>query len=162
MAYLGIKIPENIGTQLVKVNLPGTKEEIINYHITLVYFYKLSIAKASAILPILYDTIKNCEPFDITTKTIACFPKIANTPVPIFAKVKSLPLFSIRNKIIQTLENNNIEFSKIFRDFTPHITLSFHDSEISSFSIPEIKHTVNDLFLSTEKNGMTITFPLKK
>jgi hypothetical protein len=45
MAYLGIKIPENIGTQLVKVNLPGTKEEIINYHITLVYFGQLPPAQ---------------------------------------------------------------------------------------------------------------------
>lgn len=57
-----------------------------------------------------------------------------------------------------------IEFSKTFKDFKPHITLAYADDEIDECKIDKVECVINELVLWGGDHGddrIFITFPLK-
>lgn len=167
MAFLGIKVPLEVGRLLRGIDVPGINEGPSEYHITLLCFednWKLS--EVSKALEATYEIVSNIKPFLVKTDTVTCFPKREGKPIPIIAKVESKELHDLRDKLAKKFDKEKIDFSKTFKDFKPHITLSYYDSEkeIDKINIDPVEFSVQEIVLWAGDHGddrLFITFPLK-
>ncbi len=165
MAFLGIRVPHETGRLLSGIDVPGEKEGSSEYHITLLCFEEnWPISEIAHALEATYDVVSKVKPFIVSVKKVSCFPKREDNPVPIIAKVESKELHDLRGKLANHFDKCNIEFSKIFKDFKPHITLAYADKEIEEFKIDSVDFSVQELVLWGGDHGddrIFITFPLK-
>ena len=166
MAFLGIKIPHEIGRLLSKIEVPGDRTDISEMHITLLHFSdNWPVSEIAKALEATYDVICKIKPFTVKVENVSCFPARDDNPVPVIAKVKSDDLHDMRDKLAKEFDKCGIEFSKIFKDFKPHITLAYAKEPIDKFEIdPTIEFAVQEVVLWGGDNGddrIFITFPLK-
>lgn len=165
MAFIGIRVPENIGKLLNTIKIPGNKESVSEYHITMTYFGKnMPIKEISKILETTYQIFKDAKPFSVKIDEVGCFPKPKNDPCAIIAKIKSDELHELNDKIKEKLDKNDIEYSKEFKEFRPHITLAYADEEIKKFEIEPLHFDVTSLTLwagDYGNNRLFIDFLLK-
>lgn len=168
MAFIGIKVPQNISKLLSKIKVSGEKGDISEYHTTLLFFGQdYPISEISKSMKYIYDTASATKPFLIKIDTIGCFPKnpeYKKNSCPIIAKIESKELHKLQEKLKKTLDKNEIKFSKTFKDYKPHITLSYSKKEIQEFKIDSIEFLVSELVLWGGNSGdeqLSITFPLK-
>lgn len=165
MAFLGIKIPHETGRLLSGIDVPGEKEGASEYHITLLCFEEnWPISEISKALEATYNVISKIKPFLIKTKEVTCFPKRGDNPVAIIAKVKSDDLHDLRDKLAKEFDKCDIKFSKTFKDFKPHITLSYADEEIDDCDIDTVECSIQEVVLWGGDHGddrIFVTFPLK-
>lgn len=164
MAFLGIRIPHETGRLLTNIEVPGETVAPSEMHITLLHFEEnwpiTEIAKA---LEVTYDVVSHCKPFIAMTDRVICFPKHEDKAA-IVAKIKSAELHEMRDKLAREFDKAKIDFSKTFKDFNPHITLSYNDKEIDDFDIDPVEFSVQELVLWGGDHGddrIFITFPLK-
>lgn len=165
MAFLGIRIPHETGRLLAGIDVPGNKEGSSEYHITLLCFEEnWPISEISKALEATYEIVSNIKPFMVSVDEITCFPKREDNPVPIIAKVKSAELHELRDKLAKNFDKKKIDFSKIFKDFKPHITLAYADEEMDDFEIDPVEFMIQELVLWGGDHGddrIFVTFPLK-
>lgn len=150
MAFLGIRVPAEIGKILKGIEVPGKAESPSEYHITLMFFAdNWELSKVSAALEATFDVIKDIKPFTVKTDTVGCFPKRKDSSIPIIARVEGKELHELRDKLAEKFDKDNVEFSKVFKTFHPHITLAYHDSdkETSDFKVDPIEFTVSEVVL---------------
>ncbi len=130
MAFIGLSIPETVSKKLSKIKVPGDKENPEDYHITLIHFEeKHSPKEILKIIEIVSEITSKIKPFDIKTAKLTSFPKFEDNPIPIIVKVESRELHKLQEKLKNKLIEENIEFSKTFKEFKPHITLSYLEAE---------------------------------
>ncbi len=164
MAFLGIKIPHEVGRLLKKIDVDGKKVPDSEYHITIAHFEdNWPVSDAAKTLETTFEVLKNFKPFKILIKNISCFPKGENG-VPILAKVDSKELQKLNKKLKAAYGKKRIEFSKIHKEFKPHITLSYSDKTIDEKKIDTIEFIVHEIVLWCGDNGddrLFVTFPLE-
>lgn len=167
MAFLGIKIPSNIGQLLSEVEVPGEKSSPSELHITLFYFDNFSIDDATKLLEVVYKLTTKIKPFNVKTNTVSHFPGWGDKDdkkCAIIAKITSEDLHNFRNKLADDLDKANVEFSKTYKDYKPHITLSYSKEEPEDFDLPDtIEFTVSEITLwgGQEMNDkLIVDFPL--
>lgn len=165
MAFLGIKVPAGTARLLSGVDIPGTKEGAAELHITILCFEEnWPISEISKALEATYEVVSKIKPFLITVDSVGCFPKRDDKPCPIIAKVSSKDLHDLNKKLKKKFNKEGIEYSKAFKDYKPHITLSYDDKEIDEFKIDNVEFSVPEIVLWGGDHGddrIFITFPLK-
>lgn len=165
MAFLGIPIKLEAGRLFTSLDIPGKKEGLSDLHVTILCFEDdWPISELSKALEVTYDVISDIKPFTIKIKEISCFPKRENKPCPIIAKVESDDLQDLCKKLRKAFDKKDIDYSKTFKEYKPHITLSYADKEIDSFKIDPIEISVHEITLlggNKGENDIFITFPLK-
>jgi 2'-5' RNA ligase len=165
MAFLGIRIPQETGRLLTGIEVPGEKEGTGEYHITLLCFEdNWPITEISKALEATYDVISQIKPFLIKINKITCFPKREDNPCPIIAKVESDDLHDLQKKLKKSFDKHNVDYDKKFKDYKPHITLSYADKEIDEFKIDPLEISIQEAVLwggDYGDNRIFITFPLK-
>jgi len=165
MAFLGVKIVPEVARMFRNIDVPGKKEPENEYHITVVCFdadWPLKhVAKA---MQATYEVLQDIAPFYVKSKKVTCFPKREDNPVPIIAAIDSDELHDLNKKLKKAFDKNNIGYMKNFKDFKPHMTLSFAQDEIKDIKIDPVEFYVHELILWAGDNGddrLFITFPLK-
>lgn len=166
MAFLGIRVPAEVGRLLKGIEVPGEKEGTSELHITLLCFEdNWPITEIAKALEATYDIISKITPFLVKAKKVSCFPKRENHPVAIIAKIDSDELQDLHKKLGKEFDKCEIDYSKRFKDYKPHITLSYADKEMDEFKIdPIIEFSVSEIVLWGGDHGddrIFITFPLK-
>lgn len=167
MAFLGIQIPLEIGRLFKNLEFPGEKESSSEYHITILCFEEnWAIENVSAALEATYKVVKDVKPFLVKTNKISSFPKFKDKPIPIILPIESKPLHDLKNKLSKSFDQNNIDFKKNFKDYKPHITLAYYDSnkQIKDITIDPVEFSVNEIVLWAGDHGddrLFITFPLQ-
>lgn len=166
MAFLGIRVPIETGRLLKGIEVPGENEGPSEYHITLLCFEdNWPVSEISKSLEAAHDVISKVKPFTVKVETVFCFPAKDDGPVPVVAKVESKELHDMRDKLAKEFDKCSIEFSKVFKDFKPHITLAYAKESIDKFKIdPVIEFAVQEVVLWGGDHGddrIFITFPLK-
>lgn len=163
MAFIGIKIPHEVGRLLKKIDVPGKREADSEYHITIAFFGDdWPVSEAAKTLETTFETLKKFKPFKVKSSKIGCFPKGGNG-VPILAKIESDELHKLNNTLKEAYDEEGIEFSKVHKEFKPHITLSYSDKEIDEEKIEPIEFMVHEIVLWCGDNGddrLFVTFPL--
>ncbi len=166
MAFIGIRVPSETGRLLKGVEVPGEKESPSEYHITLLFFEdNWPVSEIAKALEAAYDVIHETEPFTVKIKKVDCFTVKGDAPVPIIARVESDELHEMRKALAKEFEKCKIDFSKVHKDFKPHITLAYAKEAIEDFNIePELEFAVQEVVLWGGDHGddrIFITFPLK-
>lgn len=166
MAFIGIKIPADVARLFRGLDLPGERVAESEFHITVLMFEEdWPIKEVGKAMQASFDVLKDTEPFSISINQVTCFPKRQDNPCPIVAKVKSKELDKVNNELKKKFDSEDVEYSKTFKEFKPHVTLSYADEEIDSMDVkPKIEFTVTELILWGGDNGddrIFITFPLK-
>lgn len=165
MAFLGIKVPTGTARLLSGIDVPGKKEGTSELHITILCFEEnWPISEISKALEATYKVISKIKPFLIKVDSVGCFPKRKDSPCPIIAKVESKELHDLSDKLKKQFDKDKIEYSKIFKDYKPHITLSYDDKEIDEFKIDDVEFSVSEIVLWGGDHGddrIFITFPLQ-
>ncbi len=165
MALIGISIAHPTSRLLSSIDVPGESEDSNNHHITILHFEgELPIKTVSKIMKNVFDVTSKFPPFLITINKVSCFPKRENNPCAIIAKIECKELHNLHNQLKKSLDHDNIEYSKTFKEYKPHITLSYADKEIKELSIDPIEFAVQEIKLWAGSNGddrLSITFPLK-
>jgi 2'-5' RNA ligase len=165
MAFLGIRVPVEVGRLIAGLDVPGEKETTSEYHITILCFednWPISeIAKATEAT---YKVISKIEPFLIKSSKVSHFPAHEGT-TPIIMPVESDELHDIHDKLRKEFDKQKIDFKKTFKDYKPHITLAYSKDKHDDFKIdPAIKFSVNDIVLwggDHADDRIFITFSLK-
>lgn len=133
-------------------------------HITVLSFDdNWPISEIAKALETTYDVVSKMKPFLVVTEEVTCFPKREDN-CPIIAPVKSAELHELRDKLAKEFEKDKIDFSKLFKDYKPHVTLAYNDDEIEKFSIDPVEFSVQEIVLWGGDHGddrIFITFPLK-
>lgn len=162
MAFLGIKVPHEVGRILKKIEVPGNKEPDSEYHITIAFFGDdWPVTEAAKTLEATFESLKDIKPFMVKTQKVTCFPK--GEKVPIIAKVESEELQKLEKNLKEAYDKEDVEFSKIHKEFKPHITLSYSDKEIDEEKIEPVEFMVHEIVLWCGDNGddrLFVTFPL--
>lgn len=164
MAFLGIRIPIECGRLLLGLDVPGKNTAASEMHITILCFEEnwpiTEIAKA---LETTYDSVSKTKPFRVTIDEVTCFPK-RDDKSAIIAPVKGAELHELHDKLAKEFDKEKIDFSKVFKDYKPHVTLSYNEEEIDTFEIEPVEFMVQELVLWGGDHGddrIFITFPLK-
>lgn len=164
MAFLGLKVPHEVGRLFREIEIPGDKVAESDYHVTILCFDdEWPISEIAKAMEATFDVLNKFEPFHMETSVVTCFPKREDNPVPIIAKMKSKELMKLSDALRKEFDKQKIEYSKIFKDFKPHMTLSYAEDEIKDRKISPIEFFVHEIVLWGGDNGddrIFITFPL--
>ena len=166
MAFLGIRVPSDVGRLIAGLDVPGEKESPSEYHITILCFEdQWPISEVSKALEATYDVISKIVPFKVKASKVSHFPPREGKPIPIIAPIDSDELHELREKLGKEFDKQEIKFNKTFKDFKPHITLAYSEDEHDDYKIkPAIEFVVNEVILWGGDHGddsIFITFPLK-
>ncbi len=165
MAFLGIRVPHEAGRLLTNIEVPGKVVAPSEMHITLLHFEEnWPISEMVKAIETTYDIVSKIKPFRVMTEEVICFPK-REGQAAIVAPVKSAELHELREQLAKEFDKAKIDFSKTFKDYKPHITLSYNDEEIDEFDIdPIAEFVVQEIVLWGGDHGddrIFVTFPLK-
>lgn len=166
MAFLGIRIPQDVGRLIAGLDVPGTKESPSEYHITVLCFDEnWPITEISKALEATYEVISSIKPFHIKSTKISHFPKHEDGPIPIIAPIESEELMKMQKALAKEFESQKIDFKKTFKDYKPHITLAYSEDEHDDYKIePSVEFVVSEIVLWGGDHGddrIFVTFPLK-
>jgi 2'-5' RNA ligase len=164
MAFLGIRIPHETGRLLTSIEVPGENTAASDMHITILHFEEhWPITEMAKAMETTYDVVSKIKPFIAMTEEVTCFPK-RDGKSAIITPIKAAELHELRDQLAKEFEKSKIDFSKTFKDYKPHITLSYADDEIEDFNIDPVEFSVQELVLWGGDHGddrIFITFPLK-
>jgi 2'-5' RNA ligase len=166
LAFLGIRVNQDVGRLISNIEVPGEKESPSEYHITILCFDdNWPISKISKALEATYDVVSKFKPFRVSADKISHFPKFEDNPIPIIAPIESDELKDLHKKLSKAFDSDKIDFKKTFKDFKPHITLAYSKDEHDDFKIdPAIEFVVSEIVLwggDHSDDRIFITFPLK-
>lgn len=130
MAMIGLKIPDEVIDRLSKISVPGKKLPKEEMHITMFYFEnKLKIKDVVKIVQAMYDVTKKFESLSIRGVTLSTFKK-GDDGVPIIIPILSEDLLDLRKKLAKKLDNEEVNYSKKWPEFKPHLTLAYSPKEM--------------------------------
>jgi len=164
MAFLGIRIPHETGRLLSKIDVPGEKVSVSEMHITLLYFGdEWPISEISKSLEAAYSVISETQPFLVKMDKVTHFSKSPEGKFPIITRVESKDLHKMRDALARKFDKEKIEFSKIHKDYKPHITLSYCEEEPEDVGFHPVEFAVQEIVLWGGDHGddrIFVTFPL--
>jgi len=166
MALLGIKVPQSIARTLRQIDAPGKKEDSSDFHITLLIFNEdISISEVAKSVEAIGNAIKDVNPFKLKLNKVSCFPKRGDNPVPIIMPIESEDLQELRSKVKKALKKHKVEFNDTFKEYRPHITLSYDENEVKDFKVDKEEFMVDEIVLWSGNEGLNekelfVTFPL--
>jgi len=166
MALLGIKVPQSVAKTLRQIDTPGKKEDSSDFHITLLIFNEhMSVSEVAKSVEAIGNAIKNVNPFKLKLNKVSCFPKREDNPVPIIMPIESKELQDLQSKLKKALKKHKVDFDTKFKEYRPHITLSYDENEVDDFKIDKEEFTVDEIILWSGDEGLDekelfVTFPL--
>lgn len=164
MAFLGIRVPHETGRLLNQIDVPGEKISTSEMHITLLHFQsEWPISELSKSIEATFDVVSKFHPFLVTINKITSFSKNPEGKVPVIGKVESDDLMKFREKLAKNFDDHEIDFSKNFKDFKPHVTLSYAEDKPKDEKIHPVEFVVSEIVLWGGDHGddrIFVTFPL--
>jgi 2'-5' RNA ligase len=167
MAFLGIRVPHETGRLLAKVDAPGEKTSVSEMHITLLHLGdNWPVAELCKALEPTYNVVSETQPFLVSMKKMTHFSKGPNSDdkFPIISRVESKELHNFRDEIAKAFDKEKIEFSKLHKDYKPHITLAYSDEEPDDVEFEHpVEFVVQEIVLWGGDHGddrIFVTFPL--
>lgn len=126
MAFIGLKVPPETGRLLNELDVPGTKEPLHKYHITMMYIGdEVPFEDLLKAIEATYNVTSQSLPFSVRTNKISHFPN--GDEVPIICPIESPAIHILREKLVKSFDAAGVDFNKKHPNFTPHVTLAFDD-----------------------------------
>jgi len=166
MAIIGISVPHETARLIHEIEVPGEKSDSAHLHITLLDLgEEASIESVSKAMVATYSVTQDTNPFWVKLGCVSCFPAIdEGAHNPIIAPVISPTLQKLHSSLKRSLNKNKVGYVKKFKEYKPHITLSYNEGEIKRTKIEPIEWVIQEIVLwcgSDGDNRMFVTFPLE-
>jgi 2'-5' RNA ligase len=173
MAFIGLKVPHEIGRLLAQIDYGGhgKPESTDTFHITVAYFGdELPIEKLAGIIMAAFKVTSGTKPFTVQTSRVSVFPPHPeHGTVPVICRMDSTSLHDLRNALLRQFDADDVEYDKKFKEFRPHVTLAYTEpgdgaEEVTGLdlTIPTIEWGVGELVLwggDEGDNTLVVTFP---
>lgn len=166
MSILAIRPPWETSRLIHEIDIPGEKSDSGQLHITLLYLgEETPIQELARAMVAAYEVTKDTSPFWVKLGCVNCFePADEGNPYPIIAPVLSPKLHELQTALKKSFTKAKVGFDKRFKEYKPHITLSYNDEEIKKTKIDPIEWSVQELVLyggSDGDNRISTVFPLE-
>lgn len=162
MAFLGLRLPHETARLLNGIDVPGKRESLGHFHITMLHLGKeVPIEALQKALLATYEVTSRTRPFTVRTSMLSSFPKNEDG-VPVICRVDSDPLHELRAKVCRSYDVHGVEYSKKFPEYKPHVTLAWAEDEVPERRIPTVEWGAHELVLWGGDSGDTrlvMTFP---
>lgn len=160
MALLCIQVPSKIAHSLGEIQVPGTIVPDREKHISLVFIEEgAPIETLSKVIIASYKVATQTQPFSVGVSELTCFPD-GPDGVPVIAKVQSPELHAFRKALCRGLDQAKVEYSKVYKEYKPHVTLSYSTSPVKSSEVGPFKWTIKEITLWGDDGGFSCTFAL--
>lgn len=163
MSFIGLRVPLEVGRILTGLSVPGDKEPINHYHITLfVTGSDLPIAEVGPIIVAIYEVVSKVKPFSIELDRVSSFPKGEANVVPVICPVTSPELHELHASLKKALDKAGIEYSKTFPVYKPHVTLSYAPEADKDMTFGPINWTTYEVVFwggDTGDERLSVAFP---
>lgn len=158
MAMIAIPIDSSFSSLLQRVDVPGNRD--FSDHCTLIYFEnEMPIKKIVKMIPLIHELTGKMIPFNIKSTTITSFDK-GKHGYPIIARLESKELFDLEKEIKKIFDKNKIKYSTKYKEFKPHITLSYSDVDLEKdLKFDKALLQVNSIGLYGDDNNIYVNFP---
>lgn len=164
MAFIGISVPHEAARLVHEIDVPGDKEDSAHLHITLLYLGRdFSIKELSKAMMATYEVTRNTSPFRVKLGCIDHFDVPDKRNFPIIAPAQSIKIHELNAALKRTFNKKRIAYDKTFKEYKPHVTLSFNKDPVNKSKIEPIEWSVHELVLWGGSNGdnrVFVTFPL--
>lgn len=162
MAFIGISVPHETARILSELDVPGTKESISHFHITMIYLGSgVPIEQLTDAIKATFKVTAKTKPFSVSTSLVTCFPKNEDG-VPIICRVNSDPLHDLRKRLTSAFSAGGVQYNKKYPDYKPHVTLAYAEEEIEERTIPTVTWGAHELVLWGGDEGdrkLIVRFP---
>lgn len=136
MAFIGIRVPGEVGRMLEQEEVPGERHSASDMHVTLLYLGKdLDMIQVAKAMIATSDVCQVTRPFMIWGDEISSFPTNPDDGVPIIVPVMSPPLHAFRAALAKRFDELSLQYSKKWPDFKPHVTLSYDKTPSAPFNV---------------------------
>jgi 2'-5' RNA ligase len=165
MSFLGIRIQPDVARLVRDIDIPGIKSDSAQLHITLLHLGKeVPIKHIAKAMTATFGITSKTEPFWAKITSVNYFEPLENKPYPIIAPVISSELMKMQKSLKRAFNKARIDYSKNFKDYNPHITLSLHNEPINKTKIEPIEWTIQEIVLWGGDDGdekCSVIFPLE-
>lgn len=163
MAFVGLKVPAEVARILAQIEVPGEREDSSQYHITMLNLGdEVSLDTIAQAVEATFEVCRKRKPFSIEAKEVSTFPQ-GNNGTPLIVLVSSDELQSLREDLAQAFDAAKVSFSKKFKEFIPHVTLSYlKEGEFRDRPLESIVWTAYEVVLWGGDKGderLSVTFP---
>ncbi len=163
MAFLGIRVPEEIANVLSRLDVSGTKEPRDEMHVTMLLTDNDDVDALMLAIRTTMEVTRGCRPVQLTTSLVTSFP--SDQDIPVIAKVESPALHELQERIKQEWAAKGVEFSNKFHEYNPHCTLAYSPagSQVTDQTFDAITWTATHLEMwcgRHDDSGMNVLFPL--
>lgn len=166
MSFLGIRVPHETARLLAGLDVPGNREPVSSFHVTMFFFGDdVPIDALAEIIKVTYGVTSETKPMTVRTSQVTSFPA-GDDGQPIICRVESDALHDLRDKIKGAFDGANIEYSNKFPEFRPHVTLAYDPEPEGDFKeerIPTVEWGAHELVLWGGDSGddrLIVTFPI--
>lgn len=130
MAILALKVPYEVGRLLNTIEVPGEKVPLHEYHVTLLYLGKeVPLPTLGKIVVAVAQVAESFRPFTCSLDHITNFPE-GDDGFPTICPVSSEGVHILNEELKEALDEHEVEYSKKFPEFNPHVTLSYAPDEM--------------------------------
>ncbi len=162
MAFIGLKVPNEVGRLLSRIEVPGESEDRSNLHITAVYFgSNVPIDRISKAIVVAYEVASRTKPIQLLIEEVTCFPK-GDDGVPIIGSVVSPELMKFQEDLCKSLDKAKVEYSKKFPEYKPHVCLAYAEEPIEPMAVGPFEWAAYEMVLWGGDSGddkIFITLP---
>lgn len=131
MAFIGLRVPAEVGRLLNTIEVPGEHVSGDTYHVTIAMLGdEVPIEMISKAVEAVYSVASTQVPFQVSLNRVSTFPKNPNG-VPVICPIVSSDLHTFHDAIKSALDAAGVDYSKKFPEFKPHVTLSYAEDEMA-------------------------------
>lgn len=165
MAFLGLRVPPETARLLNEIEVPGVKEPVSSFHVTLLYIgTDVPIETLAEAMKATYAVTSKTRPFTVQTSRVTCFPKNDGDDgkTPIICRVDADALHDLQSKLRASFDAAEIPYSKKFPEYKPHMTLAYADEEIEERRITTVSWGAHECVLwggDSGDNRLVMHFP---
>lgn len=138
MAMIAIRVPHDTARMLEKLagSVSGDSQTASEMHVTLIYLGDdVSIGTLSKVMLACNSVTSKTTPFSLSVDKIDSFEPGKNG-TPVILPIVSNELHALHKAVSEALDAAEVEYSKKWPEFKPHVTLSYVDGMKGSGFFP--------------------------
>jgi 2'-5' RNA ligase len=150
MAMLGLRVPEATARVLSDIPVPG--EPSAHPHVTILNLGDdVPVTTLARMMVAAHTVVEGYMPFTVSTSLVTSFP--SEESVPVVARVDSDELHRLWGDLCKAFDTVDLDYSKKFPEYKPHVTLAWADDQPEDLPIPTVEWGAHELCLWGGNHG---------
>lgn len=148
MAFIGLRLPAEVGRHLAAVEVPGERVDYGHAHVTISYLGNdTPTEEAMKAAAVLVRVASQFRPIRCETSKVTHFPAGDSGKYPIICPIKSPELHRFKTTLEEALKKAGVDFNTKFPVYKPHTTLAYSDEPIEDRGMPLLEWISHEVIL---------------